>query len=378
MIALAAFLLSFLLTQLLFRFLPSESVTDREYEERVRSLLGQIISVYPKIRNLTVPSNINLKIVSREWVIENWGKPSVQQRQKVIIDEVIFKSLLLIDENYNLSKFLLSWSGMILSATCGYDLYIVRDFFDPNSPNAKRTLAHEITHIVQFHYFHPPQRETFDGKQALSALIEGDADLTADLFVNLSQSSSSLDGSVPKELLMLWSFPYDYGRGFVAFLYSIGGWKLVNQAYSSPPETTEQVIHPEKYLRNELFKIPDVKINETNWNILRTDRMGEYFIYVLIFKWCGEEVAESASSGWNGDILVVGSNSSHYLVYWRICWDSANDAKEFFDAFCASCSKAGGLLVKSSDNFQSWIIGRKVIVVSIDQDTTTIKSYFKQ
>ena len=42
-------------------------------------------------------------------------------------------------------------------------------------------------------------------------------------------------------------FPYFRGMVFCAALVNDGGWKSVDEAYKSPPVSTEQIIHPEKY-----------------------------------------------------------------------------------------------------------------------------------
>ena len=44
-------------------------------------------------------------------------------------------------------------------------------------------------------------------------------------------------------------FPYDGGLPFVTALYDQGGCDAVNAAIQTPPASTEQVLHPEKYLR---------------------------------------------------------------------------------------------------------------------------------
>ena len=43
-------------------------------------------------------------------------------------------------------------------------------------------------------------------------------------------------------------FPYEQGLRFVRTLYAQGGWDAVNDAYRDPPRSTEQLLHPERYL----------------------------------------------------------------------------------------------------------------------------------
>ena len=55
--------------------------------------------------------------------------------------------------------------------------------------------------------------------------------------------------AVTKRLLL---FPYEDGMRFVADIYRAGGLELVNRMYEQPPVSTEQILHPNKYLEGEL------------------------------------------------------------------------------------------------------------------------------
>jgi len=48
------------------------------------------------------------------------------------------------------------------------------------------------------------------------------------------------------------TFPYREGARFVASLYLIlNDWGFVDRAYTELPESTEQILHPEKYHASE-------------------------------------------------------------------------------------------------------------------------------
>jgi hypothetical protein len=57
--------------------------------------------------------------------------------------------------------------------------------------------------------------------------------------------------SLPLVSETLRLFPYRDGLAFVVDLYRAGGFALVDQAYARPPQTTEHILHPEKYLADE-------------------------------------------------------------------------------------------------------------------------------
>ncbi len=43
-------------------------------------------------------------------------------------------------------------------------------------------------------------------------------------------------------------FPYMKGVVFCAKLTNDGGWKAIDEAYRNLPQSTEQILHPEKFL----------------------------------------------------------------------------------------------------------------------------------
>ena len=75
-----------------------------------------------------------------------------------------------------------------------------------------------------------------------------------ELFEMLSESleagSEALD-SAPAVIRAQLMFPYEAGLEFVSTLYLEGGYPAVDDAFLDPPQSTEQILHPEKYLAGE-------------------------------------------------------------------------------------------------------------------------------
>jgi hypothetical protein len=56
-------------------------------------------------------------------------------------------------------------------------------------------------------------------------------------------------------------FPYQEGLNWTRALYKEGGWSQVSQAFTNLPQSTEQIMHPEKYLAHEApvkVTLPDI------------------------------------------------------------------------------------------------------------------------
>ena len=144
----------------------------------------------------------------------------------------------------------------------------------------KPIMAHELTHALQDQHFnlrrfeHWPKGDS-DAELAAHALIEGDATLAMALYVAnnplralaflkslgaTGMSSAELD-KAPRALRESLLFPYQDGEKWVNALYKRGGWNEVSQAFTTLPQSTEQILHPEKYFAHEApvrVTLPDI------------------------------------------------------------------------------------------------------------------------
>jgi hypothetical protein len=94
------------------------------------------------------------------------------------------------------------------------------------------------------------------------------------------------------------------GTAFATALYQSGGLPLLSVALAHPPASTEQVLHPEKYLAAELpvvVSIPPVVDGE----IVDAGTLNELQTRVYLSQCTQEGIARSAAKGWGGDAYVV-------------------------------------------------------------------------
>jgi hypothetical protein len=133
---------------------------------------------------------------------------------------------------------------------------------------------------------------------------------------------------------------YLKGLGFV-FAVHEQGWSAVETLYDEyPAQSTEQILHPEKWLAHEApvtFAWPKFeKIAALrDWELLDDDVLGE-FQWRTVFKEQGLKAeAESAAAGWGGDRYAVfkRKDSNATLLLLRTSWDSEKEAGEFADAY---------------------------------------------
>ncbi len=217
------------------------------------------------------------------------------------------------------------------------------------------TLAHEITHAIQDQAFDlgdsSVEQMNDDEKLARLALIEGDATLTTFLYmlenvpdINLLpyssfQGETSTGPEAPSFLVDLTYFPYFFGEDFVRFLYTKDGWEEVNNAFENLPTSSEQILHPQKYINGE-EPIP-VSLEGLaeklgpQWEETLTNVLGEYGIYLMLSEYLGSYAASDPSDGWGGDqyVLLENTEDGSQALAMQITWDSKPAAERFRDFF---------------------------------------------
>jgi hypothetical protein len=335
---------------------PTASPSPLQYQQQCQQLLNQAIAVVEHTRNVTLPQ-VELFVVNKTWAIQNWGEayanPDLQNIQR---EEKIYKGLFVIPENSSLYQANVDWAGYFVSAVWNGNIYVVQENFDPwKSPDAESTFVHELTHVMQSQLPTPSGSPTFDGDRARTALTEGDANYMQDLFKNqtIASQTSAITSPIPTAWILLGEpllqglypslpssisdfdyFPYTYGPQFVGALYAKGGWALVNQAYADPPNTTAQILHPEKYFAGEdAQQVAAPTLTETSWVQEKNERYGEYFVQVMLGNWLPQNEAQTAAEGWSGDNLTYYERGTDYLFTWNITWNSAHAASQFSSSF---------------------------------------------
>ncbi|MQY62233.1 hypothetical protein GH146_02955 [archaeon] len=354
--------------------LSNERPQGEEYKALAEQLLSDAREEFEDIRGVSV-REVTLEVVNQSWVIKNWGVAYIDP-EETRVEENIYKALFMISQDVNLTEVQLEWTGMFSAAKWNGKIYVVEEKFDvTNEFKAKSTFVHELTHIMQENYS-LPTRTTFDGAKALTSLKEGDATLMADTFKNDGVVPPSAEVSVPstsglpESINKINRFVYRYGVEFVKAVYEQGGWDAVDEAYANPPRTTEQIMHPEKYFAQEDALTVEAASVTGDWNLTKTERFGEYFIFVMLDKWISETEAENAAEGWGGDIINYYEKDDDFLFTWNIVWDSKDDANEFYLAF-------QNLMYKSSaekHNCSYWSAYGRYISIQWNENSTLILS----
>ncbi len=310
-----------------------------------------------------------------------------------------YVTLGLLDEDFDLATALVDMQAESIAGFYTPEekkLYIISEY-ELVETEQKITFAHEYTHALQDQHFDLAHLIDIEGNsdRALAArsLAEGDATLLMALYAYenvteaewkwLAYQASHLEKekveTAPQALGQVSLFPYTYGTQFVLDLFLQGGWVEVNQAYSYPPQSTEQVMHLDKYLGKDdpqPVELPDlVPILGEGWELLDRDVMGELVTKLYLEEQLEEEQATKAAEGWGGDAYVILRNSQgQRLLVVHTVWDSAAEAQEFSTAFSDYVAgKYGGTLTPSAEKAErEWCDSSAVSVLSSRRDRETL------
>ncbi len=221
------------------------------------------------------------------------------------------------------------------------------------------TLAHELVHALQDQHFGIGKKMKYDPNAsesiaAVHALAEGDA--TSAMFDGLIMMRSGDEGlsgkkatdlpdldpeqmvemnkktkKRPRFLSLGLVAPYADGMRFVHALRRRGGWAAVDEAWQKPPQSTEQLLHLDKYDAQE----PPIAVAAPSANALGPgfkktfeDVFGEEEGRIALAEWMDVKTSKKAAAGWGGDRLALYEDGKDKAVAWKIVFDDEKEAEE--------------------------------------------------
>ncbi len=122
-------------------------------------------------------------------------------------------------------------------------------------------------------------------------------------------------------------------------MYEAGGFEAIDQAWLELPQSTEQILHPEKYLAGEapqVVELPplDALLGE-EWQLANMDVLGEFYLREYLSLQLDSQTAGQAAAGWGGDYYAVYYQEAEQAVVLalHIVWDTPAEQEEFTDIF---------------------------------------------
>jgi hypothetical protein len=321
----------------------------------------QVAERVERIRDLEFKRVPRPRVVDAE-VLNRLGERDARRAgaaRGLAVDEAAARLLGLLSPDEGLEAVVESTGDL---AAAAYDtrrdrLYVIADAGFDDRTTLEFFLAHELTHALEDQHYGLPGSENAsdDGALAELALTEGTATAVMIEYARrhldpakLLAASAAIDaerGDVPGFVVEQLERAYFRGAAFVEELYALGsGWALVNEAIKDrPPASSEQVLHPQAYVRVEAplpVSIAGRRLNRHGWRRLGGGDLGEAGTLQLLEAGAPTEVARRAAEGWGGDRYALWARARSalecttecrrdlaLLARWR--WDSRRQALEF-------------------------------------------------
>jgi|GEM_PF-250145 len=372
----------------------SISVTreDGLNETELDAVVARAMARVEAIRQLEFAETVPVEVISRaEFRESRESDDSSTSTANYLHQNVKWEAMLSVGESENA----LSIFESTQTATIGGFYNFVQDRIVIVSENATApkmdeiTLSQELFHALQDQKLRVSfdDRSTREGQNAGLGIIEGDGNLVDRFYGQrcagawdclLPESSGGGGGgagSINYGVYLTQFQPYSDGPKFVRQIYNAGdGWDAVNAVYDNPPESTEQVIHPEKYpdegpaemtftdRSSDEWTVPDLGGGTTDYATfgqaglsamfmrpafesggLDTPVVGPSEFYNLT---ASNEPSDfdplnyglNVTDGWGNDRLYpyvtddsAETNETGYV--WKTVWDSEADAQEFAEGY---------------------------------------------
>ena len=348
---------------------PQAKLTQAEAEAAVTAVVPELQAIRGFAFREQVPVTVIDDRKAREYALARFRR--LTPEATIRADQSAFRLLGLVPPNLDLLKTLLD----VLEEQAGgyYDpgtksFYLLADM--PKEMIALLT-AHEMTHALE------DQRYDIDGRLAkviddddasfaLSAVVEGSATIAAAIYVAKRAAAGRLDpdrvggmgqavptdrlSAMPEVLRRQLLGPYVLGmrflaRGRVDRLQEGFPRRDVDAAWAHLPQSSEQILHPEKYwdpARRDDPKrvaIPNPsRILGKGFTRAGSGVLGELTLGSLVGAKTPEpaELASdvvpwtnAAASGWGGDRYELWTNGDAAVLLLATVWDTENDAAEF-------------------------------------------------
>ncbi len=336
-----------------------------------QTALKTIETVVMEMRQLDLLRDPARSFLSREAATEAYVREALAEwsADDAARSYLLYRALDLAEPGLNLPALYLDFLTNWISGYYDPDdetIYVITPAGPPDaglSFGQEVTYVHEFVHALQDQHFNLDEfmasnnsENSLDGWLALSALVEGDASLIQmeymfQLFEDGDErvpreppSADDLPPEPPEELprviLGEIDFLYWEGREFAQELFAERGWAGINRAFrEAPPTTTEQIMHPQRYLKGEGAKevsIPDhSSLIGEGWRLGYDGPVGEFILLAHLETQLRPPHSERYAAGWGGDRLLIYTAASEddMIWVWAQAWDRANDAKEFAEGY---------------------------------------------
>jgi hypothetical protein len=342
--------------------------TAEDFAQTTDEVLGDMSKLLGLPQLEPLKKSLRSRQEIRDYVIRQMKED--KEPEKRYADQVMLQKMGLLPKGFELDSFLVE---LLTEQIAGlYDPkakeFYVADWIPVE--DQREVMAHELTHALQDQHYHLEQwhdaaKPNDDAGSARDAVLEGSAVASmidyglrkagkslADLHgISLSAILGNGDDSpmlkkAPPFLRDDLLFPYAAGGDFaLRVLTARGGWPGFHTVFENPPVSTQQILHPDLYLRGltpPKVSIPDLsKDLGQGWKKLDENILGEFGLKEFLKQFLGEEEANNVSPLWAGDRYAIYEtrDKKEAMLTMRFHASSGSDAGNLYRGLKAAFDK---------------------------------------
>jgi hypothetical protein len=330
------------------------------------SQANQIAQELTAISGLSLHHPVPCDFISKDKVNE-FLKKRVQEIAKpedIRAEEMTLKKFGLAPSDFNLAQNTVDL--LTEQAAAFYDYDRKKLFITDSTPaeTQQPILAHELSHAVADQNFDLGKyirkaRSSDDGATARLAVMEGQATWLMSEYLarkmgqslrnspslvrtmsTLSESGASeypVFGHAPLYLRRTLIFPYTAGMLFQNALLERDGQRGFIEVFQNPPLSSQQILHPEKYLARVKPVKPDLPHPKLprGYKGLIGGSLGELEHSILLEQYLGSEQAAAIAPHWRGCAFELDEDkkAGRLVLRYAVQWDSEESARMYFAAY---------------------------------------------
>ena len=340
---------------------PTVEASPPATPEAVAAILPELQAFVEEERNLAFTEPVDVEVLESEAyqqrTREQFETELEENREDLEAVAAQYQALGLLDPAVDIVETLDSFYS---TATAGFYDSETKELVVQGSElneDLRVTLVHELTHALDDQVFglERPELEdrTDEADFGFSALVEGNASRVdgayveslspgeqVEYFRQASEAAAGVDfDAFPPVLLLEEQFVYGNGLEFVQALVDDDGNDAVDDAFDSPPFTSEAVLEPETYLEGEGAE--SVPPPAADGEVLEEGVGGQFLLELLV----NGSLESGGVPEWVGDRYVVWEDGGQTCV--RIGY--VGDLDELEDALASWEDRTGGRIERVDD-----------------------------
>jgi hypothetical protein len=364
--------------------LPAGTPFSAELAERLHAIRDKM----SQIRGLALNDNVEETLITRDALREYYKQSEAalteEERREIEAANISLRLLHMIGPEDNVYE---EFSDSDAEGILGFyvptedRLALIGDGSNL-TPYDDWILAHEYVHSLQDGRFdlgrleklekRAEEKHSVEYDTTASCLKEGDAVVASirwgvethgenwrDIIFGADEEDDDFeqdeaDDETPPALERYMSFNYDECVDFAVALWVEGGFKTIDDAFDRVPSTTEQILHPEKYLAGEkaaqMGPVHLAKRLGDGWEEVDLGPLGEFDVLNYLWSLTDNELASRiAAAGWGAGWWSTyvrdsggGAEDQDVLVHLAVEWDSAGDLLEFLMLYNSVIDRVSG------------------------------------